>query len=60
MIAPVLHKEAVSRKVVFPSGVWEGADGSRVTGPCEMEVDAPLSTLPWYRKRKTDPEKTYT
>ncbi|GIO31275.1 MULTISPECIES: glycoside hydrolase family 31 protein [Paenibacillus] len=60
LVAPVLHKGAVSRRVFFPSGAWEGADGSRVTGPCEMEVDAPLSTLPWYRKRKTDQQKNYT
>ncbi len=50
LIAPVLAKGAVSRTIRFPSGRWVGDDGSEVTGPCEAEVPAPLSRLPWYTR----------
>ncbi len=48
LVAPVLTKGASSRVVRFPAGRWIGDDGSVVTGPCEEEVAAPLSRLPWY------------
>ncbi|MEI0737156.1 glycoside hydrolase family 31 protein [Paenibacillus sp. JTLBN-2024] len=51
LVAPVVKKGAVTRKIVFPSGTWQGDDGSIVIGPCEREVAAPLSRLPWYRKQ---------
>jgi alpha-glucosidase (family GH31 glycosyl hydrolase) len=51
LVAPVLKKGAVTRKIVFPQGTWHGDDGSLVTGPYEMEVAAPLSRLPWYRRQ---------
>jgi len=50
LVAPVLKKGAVTRKIVFPEGKWLGDDGSEISGPCTVEVDAPLSRLPWYRK----------
>ena len=50
LVAPVIKKGAVSRRIIFPPGTWNGDDGSKVTGPCENEVSAPLSRLPWYRK----------
>lgn len=49
LVAPVLEKGVRSREVVFPEGIWQGDDGSRVTGPCTLKVDAPLDRLPWYR-----------
>ena len=49
LVAPVLEKGARKRKVVIPPGTWHGNDGSEVTGPCNIEVDAPLTRLPWYR-----------
>ncbi len=51
LVAPVLQAGAVSRKVSFPPGRWSGDDGSVVTGPCRIEVEAPLSRLPWYRRK---------
>lgn len=51
LVAPVLAKGAVSRSIIFPEGTWLGEDGSEVYGPCEAEVQAPLSRLPWYRRR---------
>ncbi len=49
LVAPVLDKGGRSRTVVFPTGTWKGDDGSVVTGPREIEINAPLSRLPWYR-----------
>jgi alpha-glucosidase (family GH31 glycosyl hydrolase) len=49
LVAPVLEKGARSREVVFPEGIWQGDDDSRVTGPCKKEIVAPLNRLPWYR-----------
>jgi alpha-glucosidase (family GH31 glycosyl hydrolase) len=51
MAAPVLRKGARSRTVRFPSGEWIARDGSRVKGPANHEVDAPLECIPWYRRR---------
>ncbi|GJM73711.1 hypothetical protein HMSSN036_59270 [Paenibacillus macerans] len=50
LVAPVVAKGQTSRRVVFPEGRWQGDDGSVVSGPAELEVAAPLSRLPWYRK----------
>ncbi|MFC3802639.1 glycoside hydrolase family 31 protein [Cohnella sp. GCM10012308] len=50
LAAPVLEKGAVSRKVAFPQGTWQGDDGCSVSGPCVVEVEAPLARLPWYRR----------
>jgi len=52
MVAPVLVKGAAARSVVFPRGTWHGDDDSQVTGPCEAEIAAPLSRLPWYRRQQ--------
>ncbi len=51
LVAPVLKKGALTRRIIFPDGTWLGDDGSQVAGPCEVEVEAPLSRLPWYRKQ---------
>lgn len=50
LVAPVLTKGAVKRNIKFPVGTWMGDDGNIVSGSCEIEVDAPLSRLPWYRE----------
>lgn len=50
LVAPVMQQGAVRRNIVFPPGKWVGDDGSVVMGPCELEVEAPLERLPWYRK----------
>ncbi len=51
LVAPVLEKGARRRTIVFPPGLWEAEDGSKVQGPRTLEVQAPLGRLPWYRKR---------
>ncbi|MFA6134733.1 MAG: glycoside hydrolase family 31 protein [Phycisphaerae bacterium] len=50
LVAPVMEKGATSRRIKFPGGSWRGDDGSEVAGPCEIEVAAPLSRLPWYTR----------
>lgn len=49
LVAPVLEKGATAREIEFPEGEWVGDDGSKVSGPCRVRVEAPLSRLPWYR-----------
>jgi hypothetical protein len=51
MVAPVLRKGGRARMVRFPAGEWIAHDGSRVKGPANHEVDAPLECIPWYRRR---------
>jgi alpha-glucosidase (family GH31 glycosyl hydrolase) len=46
---PVLEQGRRARQAVFPPGTWQGDDGSTVEGPCEIEIEVPLSRLPWYR-----------
>lgn len=50
LVAPVLVKGQTSRTVLIPEGRWVGDDGSEVAGPVELQVEAPLSRLPWFRK----------
>ena len=49
LVAPVLEKDARTRKVVFPVGTWVGDDGSEVVGPATVEIAAPLERLPYFR-----------
>ncbi len=49
LVASVLAKGVRGRRVLFPPGVWQGDDGSTVTGPCPQDIDVPLKRLPWYR-----------
>ena len=48
LVAPVLEKGAVSRKVVFPAGMWRAPDGKTYDGLTACAVPAPLDTLPWF------------
>lgn len=50
LVAPVLNKGQTRRIVQFPRGRWRGDDGSIVEGKCSVEIDAPLSRLPWYTR----------
>lgn len=52
LVAPVVKKGATKRKIVFPKGKWLGDDKSVILGPAAIEVQAPLSRLPWYRKKE--------
>ena len=48
LVAPVMEKGAVSRKVVLPPGKWRSDDGKVYAGPATVEVAAPLSRLPYF------------
>ncbi len=50
LVAPVVEKGAVKRKITFPPGRWEGDDGTVIEGPQKKEIVTPLSRLPWFRK----------
>ena len=50
LVAPVLSQGQTRRVISFPAGVWQGEDGRCVKGPCEIEVEAPLTRLPWYTR----------
>ena len=50
LVAPVVEKGAVSRKVAFPEGKWIAADGSIYEGLSSRELPAPLDTLLWFTK----------
>lgn len=49
LVAPVVENDARSRVVKFPAGKWLGDDQSLVTGPASLEIQVPLSRLPYYR-----------
>ena len=48
LVAPVVKKSAISRKVVLPPGKWLADDGSSHEGPVTIEIEAPLSRLPHF------------
>ncbi|MNB75528.1 Alpha-xylosidase [compost metagenome] len=50
LVAPVIRMGGRQRRVIFPEGIWTGDDGSTVTGPAELEIEVPLSRLPYYRR----------
>lgn len=50
LVAPILKKGQTHRSVHFPDGRWQSEEGDIVEGPCNLEVDAPLSRLPWYSR----------
>lgn len=52
LVAPVLQPGQTRRVVQFPTGYWRGDDSFTVQGPCEKEIDVPLSRLPWYRRER--------
>lgn len=51
LVAPVVERGKREKEIQFPEGTWYGDDGSIVEGPCTRIVCAPLSRLPWYRKK---------
>ena len=64
LVAPILD-ETGKRKVYLPEGSWFGYwDKTELQGPCWVDVDAPLDTLPLYIKAGAilpfGPEKQYT
>ena len=51
LVAPVMEKGSTVRKVVIPPGKWCAADGEEYVGPAEIEVFAPLESLPYFMKK---------
>ncbi len=52
LVAPVLIKGAISRKVVIPEGIWKSFDGQTIKGPKTIEVKVQLNDLPYFEKVK--------
>jgi alpha-glucosidase len=50
LVAPVVEKGARKRRLAVPPGRWRGDDGTVVDGPTELDIDAPVNRLPWYRR----------
>lgn len=51
LVAPVVEHGARGRTVPFPPGTWyDWWTGEAIEGGVDMDVDAPLSTLPLYLK----------
>ena len=51
LVAPVVEKDAKSRKVVLPPGAWLGDDGHEYAGPATIEVETPLARLPHFVRK---------
>ena len=50
LVAPVMEKGAISRKVVLPPGKWKADDGQVYDGPMTIDVATPLERLPYFEK----------
>lgn len=48
LVAPIVEKKAISRKVVLPPGRWKADDGQVYDGATTIEVTAPLERLPYF------------
>lgn len=48
LVAPVTNQGDTTKEITFPRGTWRGDDGTLVTGPVKLIVDAPLYRLPYY------------
>ena len=48
LVAPVMEKGAVARKVVLPPGKWLADDGKTYIGPATVEVVSPIERLPYF------------
>lgn len=53
LVAPVIKKGDTTKKVYIPTGRWiEQNTGDVYNGPCEVNVNAPLEILPWFKKQE--------
>lgn len=50
LVCPVLEKGAVTRNVILPEGKWRYCDGTEYAGSGKIDVSAPLSVLPYFKK----------
>lgn len=51
LVAPVLQKGQNRRQIKLPKGEWRAMDGKLYTGGKTIEVDAPLSVLPYLSRQ---------
>jgi alpha-glucosidase (family GH31 glycosyl hydrolase) len=52
IVAPVIEKGAVERKVVLPKGKWLYLENREYDGG-EVTVSAPISVLPYFVRKDT-------
>ncbi len=50
LVAPVVEKGQRHRKVILPKGKWKADDGQVFKGNRSIDVEAPLSRLPYFTK----------
>ena len=50
IVAPVVTKGALSRKVILPKGKWKDDRGKIYKGNKTIEIEVPLSRLPFFTK----------
>lgn len=50
LVAPVLSRGAVIRKVIIPQGEWKSFQGETIRGPRTIEVKVQLDDLPYYER----------
>lgn len=50
LVAPVLEKGTTSRRVWFPAGQWQAADGTTYDGAAWREIPVTLADLPRFRR----------
>lgn len=56
LVAPVVTPGATSRTVYFPNGCWRHPEtGDTFEGPASIEVEAPITQLPYYFRCGTAP-----
>jgi alpha-glucosidase (family GH31 glycosyl hydrolase) len=52
LVAPIVEKNAKSRKVLLPKGTWLGFDGKTYKGDSTVTIAVGLETLPYFEKVK--------
>ena len=50
LVAPVVTKGTFERRVVFPAGRWQDADGNQYEGGTSVVLASPLDKLLWFRR----------
>lgn len=49
MVAPIVQRGGLRRRIEIPPGDWLADDGTTVRGPTTIEVAVPLTRLPYFR-----------
>ena len=50
LITPIVKKDCYHRNVVLPNGVWADENGTIYHGNQTIEIEVPLSRLPYFKK----------